>query len=120
MNIDTPTLLDRFCRYARIHTEANDKATTYPSSPGQLELGKMLLQELQNLGLKDAKQSEFGIVTATVPATIEREVPIIAFLAHMDTSPETSGRDVKPIVHANYDGRDLVLLGDPSKVLPPA
>lgn len=117
MTIDTPTLLDRFCRYVRIHTEAVDNAGTYPSCLGQLELGKLLLTELRDLGLKDAKQSEFGIVTATISATIPHQAPVIALFAHMDTSPETSGKNVNPIVHANYDGRDLVLPGDPSKVL---
>ena len=116
----TSTLLDRFCRYVRIHTEAIENTGTYPSSPGQLELGRMLVQELKDLGLSDAKQSSFGIVTATIPATIAQKAPVIAWLAHMDTSPETSGKNVKPIVHANYDGSDLVLPGDPSKVLRPA
>jgi len=120
MKIDTPTLLDRFCRYVRIDTEADEGAPTYPSSSGQLELGKMLLQELQDLGLADAKQSEFGIVTATIPATIKTNSPVIAWFAHLDTSPETSGKNVEPIVHANYDGRDLVLPGNPAKILRPA
>jgi len=120
MNIPTRSLLDRFCRYVRIHTEAVENSSTYPSSPGQIELGRMLLQELKELGLKDAIQSEFGIVTATITATVAQQTPVIALLAHMDTSPETTGRNVKPIVHANYDGSDLVLPGDPSKVLRPA
>jgi tripeptide aminopeptidase len=120
MNLPTQTLLDRFCRYVRIHTEAVENSGKYPSSPGQLELGKMLLQELNELGLADARQSEFGIVTATVPATVPFQTPVIALLAHMDTSPETTGKNVKPIVHPNYDGLDLVLPGDPSKVLRPA
>jgi tripeptide aminopeptidase len=120
MDITTPTLLDRFCRYVQIHTEAVDNAGNYPSSLGQLELGRMLLKELREIGLKDAKQSEYGIVTATIPATVSEPMPVIAFLAHMDTSPETSGKGVKPIVHSNYDGRDLVLPGDPSKVIRPA
>ncbi len=120
MIITNPTLLDRFVRYVRIDTEAVENAGTYPSSPGQLELGRMLLQELQDLGLADAKQSRFGIVTATIPATVAQATPIIALLAHLDTSPETSGKNVKPIVHENYDGRDLVLPGDPSKVLRPS
>ena len=120
MTVDTPTLLERFLRYVRIDTEAVDGAGTYPSSPGQLELGQMLLSELRELGLKDAKHSPFGIVTATIPATVTRGVPVIAWLAHMDTSPETSGKGVKPIVHRNYDGTDIVLPGDPSKVLRPA
>lgn len=115
--LSTSTLLDRFCRYVRIHTEAIDGSGTYPSSPGQLELGRMLLQELSDLGLTDARQSEHGIVTATIPATIKRDVPTIAWFAHLDTSPETTGKNVKPQVVPNYDGRDLVLPGDPSKVL---
>ncbi len=119
MNLPTQSLLDRFCRYVRIHTEAVENSGTYPSSPGQIDLGRMLLQELKELGLNDAKHSEFGIVTATIPATVAQQTPVIALLAHIDTSPETTGKNVKPIVHANYDGIDLVLPGDPSKMLRP-
>jgi tripeptide aminopeptidase len=111
------TLLDRFCRYARINTQADEKATTYPSSPGQLELGRLLAEELRGLGLRDAEQDAHGIVLATIPATVAHVAPTMAWIAHVDTSPETSGAGVKPIVHANYDGRDLVLPGDPSKVI---
>lgn len=113
------TLLDRFCRYVRIDTQADEKANTYPSSTGQLELGRLLARELRDLGLRDVIQDEHGIVMATVPATVARSVPVIAWIAHVDTSPETSGRGVQPIVHELYDGRDLVLPGDPSKVLRP-
>jgi tripeptide aminopeptidase len=116
MSIATPTLLERFCRYVRVHTEAVEGASTYPSSPGQLELGRMVLQELRDLGLKDAKQSEFGIVTATIPATVPGK-PTIAWIAHLDTSPETTGKNVKPTIHQNYDGKDVVLPGDPTKVI---
>jgi tripeptide aminopeptidase len=111
------TLLERFCRYARIDTQADEKSSTYPSTPGQLELGRLLRDELRALGLRDAEQDEHGIVLATVPATVTRTVPTIAWIAHVDTSPETSGRGVKPILHANYDGRDIVLPGDPNKVI---
>jgi tripeptide aminopeptidase len=114
--IPTPTLLDRFCRYVRVHTEAVEGAPTYPSSPGQLELGRMLLTELREIGLADAKQSEFGIVTATIPATVPGK-PTIAWIAHVDTSPETTGKNVRPTIHENYDGKDVVLPGDPSKVI---
>jgi tripeptide aminopeptidase len=114
------TLLDRFCRYVRIDTQANESAGTYPSSPGQLELGRLLVSELRDLGLRDAAADEHGIVLATVPATAARAAPAVAWIAHLDTSPETSGRDVKPVVHRDYDGGDLVLPGDPSKVLRPA
>jgi tripeptide aminopeptidase len=111
------TLLDRFCRYVRINTQADEKAGTYPSSPGQLELGRLLLGELREMGLRDATQDEHGIILATIPATVRRGAPTIAWIAHLDTSPETSGHAVKPVVHRNYDGRDLVLPGDPSKVI---
>ncbi len=114
------TLLDRFCRYVRIDTQADEKAATYPSSPGQLELGRLLRDELRALGLNDAEQDEHGIVMATVPATTAKAAPAVAWIAHVDTSPETSGRGVKPVVHRGYDGRDLVLPGDPTKVIRPA
>jgi tripeptide aminopeptidase len=103
------TLLDRFCRYVRIDTQADEKSGTYPSTPGQLELGKLLTEELRALGLDDAEQDEHGIVLATVPATVSSPAPTIAWIAHVDTSPETSGHSVNPIVHANYDGGDIVL-----------
>src|SRR4051812_10681596 len=114
------TLLDRFCRYVRIDTRADEPATTYPSSPGQLVLGKLLVEEFRGLGLSDAEQDEHGIVMATIPATAKRTGPTIAWLAHMDTSPETTGTNVKPVVHRDYNGSDITLPGDPSKVLRPA
>jgi tripeptide aminopeptidase len=110
-------LLDRFCRYVRIDTQADEKAATYPSSPGQLELGRMVRDELRALGLRDAEQDQHGIVMATIPATTRRAAPTIAWIAHVDTSPETTGHHVKPIIHQNYDGNDITLPGDPSKVI---
>jgi tripeptide aminopeptidase len=111
------TLLDRFVRYARIGTQSDEKATTYPSSPGQLELGRLLARELAETGLKNATQDEFGIVLATVPATVPHSAPVIAWIAHVDTSPETSGHNVKPIIHRNFSGEDIILPGDSSKIL---
>ncbi len=111
------SLLDRFCRYVRIDTQADESARTYPSSPGQRELGRLLTTELQAMGLRDAVQDEHGIVLATVPATRQPHGPAIAWIAHLDTSPETSGRGVKPVLHRNYAGGDIVLPGDPSKVI---
>jgi tripeptide aminopeptidase len=111
------SLLDRFCRYVRIDTQADEKAASSPSSPGQLELGRLLTGELQQMGLADAAQDEHGIVIATVPATVPHHAPVIALIAHLDTSPETSGHDVKPVVHSRYQGTDLVLPGDPTKVI---
>ncbi len=111
------TLLERFCRYVRVHTQADEKSTTVPSTPGQLVLGRMLVDELRAMGLSDATQDEHGIVMATIPATASHPVPTIAWNAHVDTSPEFTGKDVKPIVHRNYDGKDIVLPGDPTQVL---
>src|SRR6516162_6092821 len=95
-------LLERFCRYVQVDTQADEAAKTYPSSPGQLVLGKMLAEELRALGLRDAEQDGHGIVMATIPATVTHATPTIAWIAHVDTSPETSGKNVKPQVHANY------------------
>jgi tripeptide aminopeptidase len=111
------SLLDRFCRYVQIDTQANEKSTTYPSSPGQLELGRVVLAEMQALGIRDAVQDEHGIVMGTLPATGRSAAPVVAWIAHFDTSPETSGKGVKPIVHRAYAGGDIVLPGDPSKVI---
>src|SRR4051794_3264156 len=107
------TLLDRFCRYVQVDTQSDESAHRYPSTPGQLELGALLTEELRALGLTDAAQDEYGIVLATVPATVRHRAPTIAWIAHVDTSPETSGRGVRPIVHRGYDGGDIRLPGDP-------
>jgi tripeptide aminopeptidase len=111
------SLLNRFLRYVKVGTTANEKATTYPSSPGQLVLGRMLKDELLAMGITDAEQDRNGIVMGTVPGNVSHKAPVIALVAHVDTSPETTGENVKPVVHANYDGNDIVLPGDPTKVL---
>jgi len=111
------SLLDRFCRYVRINTTADDRSNAVPSSPGQLELGRLLVAELRAFGLADAEQDEHGIVLATIPATVGHATSVIAWNAHVDTSPETTGAGVKPLVHPHYDGKDIVLPGDPTKVL---
>jgi tripeptide aminopeptidase len=115
MNIDR--LLQRFLNYVKIETTANPDAECYPSSPGQLELGRALAEELRQLGLANARQNEHGIVMATVPATAKQAAPTIAFCAHMDTSPETSGKDVRPMVIQDYGGGDIVLPGDGRKTI---
>lgn len=110
-------LLERFLRYVRIDTTACEEAGKYPSSDGQLELGRMLVAELQQIGLTDAAQDEHGIVTATIPSTLDGPAPVIAFCSHLDTSPETSGNNVQPQVIENYTGGDVHLPGDPQKVI---
>ena len=101
------SLLERFCRYVRIDTQADESATTYPSATGQLHLGRVLVDELQALGVRDASHDAHGLVWATIPATVKHTAPVIAWIRHVDTSPETSGHNVKPIVHRNYDGGDI-------------
>ncbi|OWK43442.1 peptidase T [Fimbriiglobus ruber] len=110
------TLLDRFLRYARIDTQADERATTYPSTPGQLVLAKLLRDELLAMGYADARQTEFGIVHATIPATVPG-APVVALNSHVDTSPEFSGHGVNPVIHANYAGGDIVLPKDTSRVI---
>src|SRR5262245_53582531 len=111
-------VLERFLRYVRYDTRSDEASTSFPSTPGQLVLLNDLAAELRGLGLSDASVDAHGYVTATVAATTTKpRVPTIGFIAHVDTSPEMSGTDVKPIVHRGYDGRDLVLPDDPSAVL---
>ena len=111
------TLLERFCRYVRVNTTADEKSSTVPTTPGQLELGRLLRDELLKLGARDAAQDEHGIVLATLLATVSRPAPTIALISHVDTSPETTGKGVKPTVHRHYNGGDIVLPGDTSMVL---
>jgi tripeptide aminopeptidase len=111
-------VLDRFLRYVTFDTQSSETSTTYPSTPGQLVLLRALVDELQALGVHDAAMDAHGYVMATIPATTAKTtVPVIGFVAHVDTSPEMSGAGVRPIVHRAYDGRDLVLPDDPSAVL---
>jgi len=112
------TVLNRFLRYVRYDTQSDERSTTTPSTPGQLVFQRDLVAELRALGLDDARLDDHGYVMATVPATTTRpSVPVIGFIAHVDTSPEMSGALVAPIVHEGYDGRDLVLPDDPSAIL---
>ena len=110
--------LERFLRYVTFDTSSDERSSTVPSTPGQLVLLRTLLAELIAVGLADAEMDEHGYVMATIPATPGCEdAPVIGFLAHVDTSPEMPGDNVKPIVHRHYDGRDLILPDDPDVVL---
>jgi tripeptide aminopeptidase len=112
------SVLDRFLRYVNFDTQSRETSTTYPSTSGQLVLLRALVDELQALGVADAVMDAHGYVMATIPATTAKTtVPVIGFVAHVDTSPEMSGAGVRPIVHRAYDGRDLVLPDDPTAVL---
>ena len=108
-------LLDRFLQYVKIDSMAREGVEDYPSSAGQFEIGKLVLKHLQEIGLTDAVQDQHGIVMATVPGNTE--APVIAFNAHLDTSPETTAVNVQPQVIESYDGNDIPLPGAPDKVI---
>jgi tripeptide aminopeptidase len=111
-------VLERFLRYVRFDTQSSEQSTSQPSTETQWLLLRALADELRALGLAEVTLDDHGYLTATVPATTAKTgVPTIGFIAHVDTSPEMPGANVKPIVHRQYDGRDLVLPDDPSAVL---
>ncbi|MET0967672.1 MAG: peptidase T [Tardiphaga sp.] len=107
----------RFLRYVVIDTQSDPASPTCPSTAKQLDLGAVLVRELLELGLADAHMDEFGYVYATVPATTDKDVPVICFCSHMDTSPDCSGKDVRPKIVRNYQGGDIVLPADPTQVI---
>ena len=109
-------LVDRFCRYAQVGTTANPDTDQYPSSPGQLLLGKMLAEELQAMGADDAHQDQNGLVWATIPGNV-LNAPTILLNAHLDTSPEAPGDSVHPVVIATYTGGDILLANGDSIAL---
>lgn len=111
------TVLDRFLEYVKIDTQSDPESITQPSTLKQLDLARVLVAELQAMGLTDAELDPAGYVYATLPGNVDHQVPVICYCSHMDTSPDSSGKDVKPLVHTNYDGRDLVLPDDPSVII---
>lgn len=110
-------LVDRFLRYVKIDTASDDKSDTVPSTKAQLEFAKILGKELEELGLSDVSVDENGYVMATLPSNIDKEVPTIGFIAHMDTIPDMPGKDVKPKIIENYDGKDILLNEEKNIVL---
>lgn len=102
-------LLDRFLRYVRINTQADENSTSHPSTDGQMELARLLQKELGELGVTHVTLSEKAYLMAEIAANTEKKLPTIGFIAHLDTSPDVSGNCVKPLIFSDYDGRDLVL-----------
>ncbi|MBU5228087.1 peptidase T [Clostridium senegalense] len=102
-------LLERFLGYVKYDTQSDEASSTLPSTKSQLEFGKILLEELKTIGMSDVKVDEMGFVTATLPSNMEKEVPTIGFLAHMDTAPDYSGKNVNPKIIENYGGEDIKL-----------
>jgi tripeptide aminopeptidase len=104
-----PEVLERFLRYVRVDTQSTRDRTQSPSTPGQLDLSRILVEELKAAGLEDAGLDENGYVMATLPSTLDGDAPTIGLIAHVDTSPDESGAGVEPIVHRGYDGSVLTL-----------
>ncbi|MEE4196294.1 MAG: peptidase T [Bacteroidales bacterium] len=100
-------ILTRFLRYVRIDTQSDENSTTYPSTQKQMDLARLLEDELKTLGLKDVNLDHYGYVTATLPTNTTKDIPVIGFFAHMDTAPDMSGKNVKPQVFEHYDGKDI-------------
>lgn len=111
------TAKERFLHYVTIDTQSDPNSPTCPSTEKQKTLGEVLVKELLEMGISDAHLDEHGYVYATIPANTDKKVPVICFCSHMDTSPDCSGEGVKPIIHANYKGQDLVLPDDKSVVI---
>ncbi len=111
------TVLERFLTYVKVDTQSDALSPTQPSTMKQKDLGKILVTELLALGLKDVHLDEHGYVYATLPSNTTKKVPVICFCSHMDTSPDSSGLNVKPIVHKNYQGQDLVLPDDKTQII---
>jgi tripeptide aminopeptidase len=102
-------VLEKFLRYINIDTQSAEESTSFPSTAKQLNLAKILVEELKSFGIADAAIDEYGYIMATLPANIEKDIPVIGFLAHMDTSPDMPGENVNPQFIKNYDGSDVVI-----------
>ncbi len=111
------TVAERLMRYVQVDTQSDPYSSTQPSTEKQKNLGKLLVAELKAIGIADAELDEHGYVYATIPANKDTVVPVLCFCAHMDTSPDCSGADVRPIFHQNYDGSDIVLPDDNTVII---
>ena len=113
------TVTDRFLTYARIDTQSDETSSTCPSTSKQFDLAKILVKELKDIGLEDIQMDDHGYIMATLDSNIDAEIPVIGFLAHMDTSPDMSGTDVNPQIRKNYDGEKIVLDPENNIILSP-
>ncbi len=113
------TAAERFLRYVQVDTQSDPQSVTHPTTEKQKDLSRILVKELLQMGVDDAHMDEWGYVYATVPSNTNKKVPVICFCAHVDTAPDCSGTNVRPLVHTNYKGQDIVLPDDSSQVLRP-
>lgn len=111
------TVTDRFLSYVKIDTQSDPSSPTCPSTEKQKNLARVLVQELLAMGISDAEMDENGYVYGTLPSNSTKKIPVICFCSHMDTSPDCTGKDVNPIVHKNFDGKDIVLPKDTTQIL---
>ncbi|HEV3252239.1 MAG TPA: peptidase T, partial [Puia sp.] len=111
------TVSERFIRYVQIDTQSDPQSASHPSTEKQKDLGRLLVKELKEINIAEVELDDFGYLLATIPSNTEKNVPVICFCAHLDTSPDCSGRNVKPILHKNYAGENLILPDDPSQVI---
>ena len=110
-------VLDKFLRYVTIDTQSKEDSESYPSTAKQFDLLNLLVKELKDLRVPKVSIDEYGYVMATIQANVQKDVPAIGFIAHVDTSPEVSGANVNPHVITNYHGGDIVLSGDPTAII---
>ena len=111
------TASERFLRYVQVDTQSDPQSSTNPTTAKQKDLSKILAEELKALGIADAHMDEWGYVYATISSTTDKKIPVVCFCAHVDTAPDCSGTNVKPLVHRNYQGQDIVLPDDKTQVL---
>ncbi|WP_419700210.1 peptidase T [Mucilaginibacter sp. NFX135] len=111
------TVTERFLRYVTIDTQSDPSSVSFPSTEKQKDLARLLVDELLAIGVADAHMDEYGYVYATIPSNTNKQVPVICFCSHMDTAPDCSGKNVKPIVHQNYQGQDIILPDDGTQVI---
>jgi len=112
-------LLERFLKYVSIHTTSDENTGLVPSTPQQMEFAKILAEELKDMGMQDVSLDKKGYLMATLPSNIDKNVPTVGFISHLDTSPDMSGKNVKPRIVENYDGNDIVLNEKENIVLSP-
>jgi tripeptide aminopeptidase len=111
------SVADRFMRYVQVDTQSDPASPTQPSTMKQKDLSRILVDELKQIGIADAMLDEYGYVYATIPATSQKQVPVLCYCSHVDTAPDCSGSGVKPVLHMQYDGKDIVLPDDPTVVI---
>lgn len=111
------TVTERFIRYAKIDTQSDPESATCPSTEKQKNLSRLLVDELKQMGIKDAELDEHGYVYATIESNTNKNVPVLCFCSHVDTAPDCTGTNVNPIIHKNYNGKDIVLPNDPSQII---